>query len=172
MRDVALNTLIIGKYMHEHLYIDDLKPYSFSLKACLFLYSDGKTSRDNPYPILYLLKRDTRGTFATPRRQIVKHSSTCIQSQAKVWDSTKIQDLDSSVDSSVDSVVIPFATLSISSELLRKDVDVKFYTGLNNTIEFSKLFSFLQLKAQRMQYWKGESQNTRELLKRYVENPG
>ena len=60
--------------------------------------------------------------------------------------------------------------LCFRSEILSKDADIKFFTGLNNLIEFQNLFDHLSYKASRMQYWKGKIQTSREIPKRYAES--
>ena len=124
-------------------------------RVCCNHFQEGKPTRENPYPTLFLCPRDfatpspkkrrtvTRGIFATTDKkptlagkQFTKHISAC------------------QVDQSTQANL--YLHVALQFQHIQREGCVRVLTGLPSPEIFKKIFSWIEVKAKRMQYWKGE----------------
>ena len=144
--------------------------------VCSNHFQDGKPTKGNPLPTLFLTPFEHSNTKSPRKRRRLEYNKvTATSTTSKSTEFTGPSDLEpdnngnnpASDPMEIKSNSIEF-TLCTASAQITRDGDVRVYTGMQNTDAFRILFEHLLPKAKNMTYWKGNKQTEAERPRRYA----
>lgn len=122
---------------------------------CSNHFQQGKPTCENPYPTLFLCPRD----FATPspkKRRSVSKEIFGDTNEKPTLDGKQFTKHISACQ--VDQFTQANLDLHVALQFhhIQRESCVRVFTGLPSPEVFEKIFSWIEVKAKHMQYWKGE----------------
>ena len=112
--------------------------------VCSNHFFDGKPTKNNPNPTLYLNESSQKDRTPVKRRLLKR---------------TPLREATEEPSCSSHDVIVPkiekFGKSSLTFEQLTRECDVHFYTGFIKVDIFKALFEHLKFKASSMKYWDG-----------------
>ena len=137
-----------------------------SVIVCSNHFVDGKPTRNNPIPTLFLTPFEHSKAKSPHKWRKLEFS----QEKASPSNPTtgEVYGLDEMpLECDMQEEMEPDFKLSTASEQITREYDVRLYTGFQSTEAFKAIFDFLSPKAARMNYWKGDKQTSMEKSDRF-----
>ena len=118
------------------------------VRICSNHFEDGKPTTRHNYPTKFLRKRDFGDRSPKKRAQPTRREFFVEPPNKgpKLLDGSFLQDKVTEIN----------LNIGLQFSYLGSETNVRLFTGLPSSEAFELLFSYLQPKAQHMQYWKGE----------------
>ena len=147
-----------------------------SVVVCSNHFQDGKPTKGNPLPTLFLTPFEHSNTKSPRKRRRLEYNKvTATSTTSKSTEFIGPSDLEpdnngdnrASDPMEIKSNSIEF-TLCTASAQITRDGDVPLHTGIQNTDALRILFEHLLPKAKNMTYWKGNKQTEAERPRRYA----
>ena len=123
-------------------------------RICSNHFQDGKPARENPYPTLFLCPRDFATSSPKKRKSVRKELFATTTENPSLNDKQLKQHMSAFQDQSTQVNLELHVALHFHH--INRESCVRVFTGLPSPVIFEKIFSWIEVKAKHMQYWKGE----------------
>ena len=135
--------------------------------VCSIHFIDGKPTKENPTPTLFLTV--STNTLPTPKKRKKPMKRTRLEPQTKkttLHEQFDSGDYDTDIDQPATCDVgvltdMPQEPIPVQFSHITRECDVVTFTGLEGPEMFKALFDYVKIKAQAMTYWDGQKKTLR-----------